>query len=102
MDSPLKRLNTSTSNLVLRCQKPSFTPLARAKGVWLEMGDNIRHFMDVALLSFSQHPKSIPTLYPHAPKTMANSKMPLRKIFVEARTTVNSISISLITCHLVY
>jgi hypothetical protein len=52
------------SNLVLRRQKPAFTPFAREKGVWLEMGDNMGHFMDVKLLSFSHHPKSILTLYP--------------------------------------
>ena len=28
------------------------------------MGDNMGHFMDVKLLSFSHHPKSILTLYP--------------------------------------
>jgi hypothetical protein len=63
MDSPMKRLNTCTSYLVLRRQKPAFTPFARAKGVWLEKGDKMRHFMDV--LSFSHYPKSILTLYPH-------------------------------------
>ena len=62
MDSRLKRPNTS--NLVFRRQKPAFTPFARAKGVWLEMGDNMGHFLDVKLLSFSHHPKSILTLYP--------------------------------------
>ena len=28
------------------------------------MGDNMRHFWDVNLLSFSHHPKSVLTLYP--------------------------------------
>ena len=58
------------SNLVLRCQKPAFTPFTRTKGVWLEMGDNMGHFIDVKLLSFSHHPKSIITLYP--PLQMSN------------------------------
>ena len=53
-------------NLVFRRQKPAFISFARRKGVWLEMGDNMGHFMDVKLLSFkfSHHPKSILTLYP--------------------------------------
>ena len=59
-----KRPYTGTSSLVLRRQKPAFTPFARAKGVWLEMGDKVGHFMDVNLLIFSHHPTSIPTLYP--------------------------------------
>jgi hypothetical protein len=29
---------------------------ARAKGVWLEVVHNMRHFMDRTLLSFSHHP----------------------------------------------
>ena len=35
----------------------------KSKRVWLEMGDNMGHFSDVKLLSFSQHLKSILTLY---------------------------------------
>jgi hypothetical protein len=54
MDSPLER--PYTSNLVLRRQKPAFTPFSRGKGVWLEVGDNMGHFMDVKLLSFHTIP----------------------------------------------
>ena len=67
---PVKILNGRTSSPVLRRQKPAFTPFAKAKGVWLEVGDSMGHFMDVKLLSFSHHPKSILTLYP--PLQMSN------------------------------
>jgi hypothetical protein len=31
------------SNVALKCQKPAFTHFARAKLVWLEMGENMGH-----------------------------------------------------------
>ena len=64
MDSHFKIAEHKNKRLVLRRQKPAFTRFAKAKGVWLEMGDNMGHFMNVKLFSFSHHPKSIPTLYP--------------------------------------
>ena len=64
MDSHFKIAEHKNKRLVLRHQEPAFTPFAKAKGVWLEMGDNMGHFINVKLLSFSHHPKSIPTLYP--------------------------------------
>ena len=52
------------SSLVLRCQILALTPLKALRGVWLEMGDNMGHFMDMKLLSFSSHPSLLLTLYP--------------------------------------